>query len=75
MTELAKPLSRRTRGAYCVLYRHARPIIVTLAVGDLLEFRESGRRQRGQLPVDVAFRHAVHLAARAAKANKRRAKA
>lgn len=66
MTELHKPIRRRTRRSYNVLYcsgNKARAIVVTLAPGDLLEFRESGRRTSWQLPIDSAFRYAVRLRA------------
>ena len=62
MTELLKPVTRRTRTAYSVLYktpRHARQIVVTLQPGDLIEFRERGRRCRWRLPIESAFRYAV----------------
>lgn len=71
MTTLDKPVTRRTRGAYAVLYRQPRQIVTTLAPGDLLEFRESGRRQKWLLPIDAAFRQAVSNAARAAAAERR----
>lgn len=63
MTTLAKPVTRRTRGAYAVLYLKPRAIVVSLAEGDLLEFREAGRRQKWTLPIDAAFRYAVRLKA------------
>lgn len=47
MTELNKPVRRRTRRRYSVLYvgdRKARQIVVELQPGDMLEFRELGRR-------------------------------
>lgn len=73
MTTLARPVTRRTRGAYAVLYRQPRPIVVTLAEGDLLEFRESGRRTKWTLPIDTAFRQAVRVKA-IADASDRRAR-
>ena len=52
-------VTRKTRGSYRVLYSEPRPIVVRLAPGDLLEFREHGRRQTWSLPVDLAFKLAV----------------
>lgn len=63
MTGLHKPVSRRTARKYAVLYREQRPIVVTLLPGDVLEFRESGRRDRWHLAVDSAFRYAVRAKA------------
>ena len=59
-------VTRRSRQLYCTLYagaRNARSIVVSLREGDLLEFRELGRRGRWHLPVDAAFRYAIRLAA------------
>ena len=70
MTTLTKPVTRRTRGAYAVLYPRPRQIIVTLAQGDLLEFREAGRRARFPLPIDAAFRQAVRVKAVAEMADR-----
>ncbi len=63
MITISKPVTRRTRGAYAVLYRQPRPIVVSLAVGDLLEFREAGRRTKWTLPIDAGFRYAVRVKA------------
>lgn len=71
MTPMQKPVHRVTRGAYRVLYSQPRQIVVTLAPGDLIEFREHGRRQRWALPVDSAFRQAVRNAALAVAREKR----
>lgn len=62
---------RRTRGSYCVLYTKPRQIVVSLDRGDLITFRESGRRQAWSLNADTAFKYAVRLAAFAAAAQKR----
>ena len=62
---------RRTRGAYSVLYSKPRRIVVALEQGDLITFRESGRRQKWILPSDAAFKYAVRLAAFAAAREKR----
>jgi hypothetical protein len=64
-------VKRRTRGAYSVLYRKPRRIVVSLDQGDLIVFRESGRRQTWCLNADTAFKYAVRLAAFAAAAQKR----
>jgi len=71
MTDLHKPVTRRTRGAYRVLYSQPRAIVVTLAPGDLLVFRESGRRQTWVLPIDMTFKQAVRVKALADAAEKR----
>ncbi len=68
MTELNKPVRRRTRSAYSLLYiNQARKIVVELTPGDLLTFRELGRRARWHLPIESAFRIAVHRTAAAAQ--------
>lgn len=60
MTTLTKVIRRRTRHAYKVLYAGAaRPIVVSLEPGDVICFRESGRRHRWTLAIDRAFRQAV----------------
>jgi hypothetical protein len=75
VTTLRKAVRRRTARAYAVLYRSARPIVVTLLPGDVLEFREHGRRCRWLLAVDTAFKYAVRLKAFQDAAEKRRRKA
>lgn len=72
MTEINKPVSRKTRQPYAVLYAKARPIVVTIKPGDVLEFREHGRRSRWLLSIDTAFKYAVRLAALHEAAEKRR---
>lgn len=75
MTYLDRPVRRRTREAYPVLRPKAEKIVVTLAPGDLLVFRKERRRQTWSLPIEAAFRAAVHRqAARdaAEKKSKRR---
>ncbi len=77
MTELKKAVTRRTRHSYNVLYsgaRSARPIIVTLLPGDVLEFREFKRRERFVLAVDTAFKYAVRLKVLHDAAEKKRRK-
>lgn len=63
MTTLDRTVTRRTAGEYRVLYAKARPIVVSLAPGDMLVFRELGRRDRWTLPIATAFRIAVRAAA------------
>ena len=63
MTPTSKEVQRVTVKAYRVLYTKSRPIVVRLAQGDLLRFREKGRRLRFDLPIDVAFGIAVKAAA------------
>jgi len=63
MTNLEKQISRRTRGAYAVLRAgHPRQIVLTMAPGDLLIFREAGCRTKFTY---AAFRNAIHAKARA----------
>jgi hypothetical protein len=60
MTPLTKPVRRITRHPYTVLYTsEARPIVVSLEPGDVITFREAGRRQMWSLPIDRMFRQAV----------------
>lgn len=63
MTRVGRPVRRRTERAYAVLYAKPRPIVVTIAVPDVLRFREAGGRDQWELPIVEAFRHAVRLAA------------
>lgn len=60
MTNLERPVRRRTRKAYSVLRPKAEKIVVTLAPGDLLVFRKERGRQTWSLPIEAAFRAAVH---------------
>lgn len=59
MIELRRVLRRTTTGRYRILYQSARPIVVELMPGDVLTFREKGRKQRFHLPIEEAFRIAV----------------
>jgi hypothetical protein len=60
MTPLAKVVRRVTRRTYTVLYVHeARAIVVSLEPGDVITFRDSGRRQAWTLSIDRMFRQAV----------------
>ena len=75
MTDILKPVKRRTQGTYNVLYcsaRKARRIVVTILPGDVLEFREHGRRMRWHLAIDSAFKYAVRCKANAEVAEKHR---
>ena len=66
MTSLTKAVRRKTRRTYSVLYvSEARPIVVSLEPGDVITFRESGRRQVWSIPIYRAFRLAVREAAQA----------
>jgi hypothetical protein len=75
MTEIGKPVKRRTQGSYSVLYsspRKARRIVVSILPGDVLEFREHGRRLRWYLAIDSAFKYAVRCKALAGTAARRK---
>ena len=72
MTFLTKAVRRKTRSPYSVLYAgDLRPIIVSLEPGDIITFRESGRRQVWSVAIDRTFRQAVREAAQAARRKKR----
>ncbi len=74
MTSLTKVVRRKTRFSYTVLYTgEARSIVVSLEPGDVITFREAGRRQTWSLPIDRMFRQAVREAAQAER-QKRKAK-
>jgi hypothetical protein len=77
MTDISRPVKRRTAGTYSVLScspRKARRIIVSILPGDVLEFREHGRRLRWVLAIDSAFKYAVRCKALAEAAERRRRK-
>lgn len=61
MTNLEKPVHRKTRGAYSILYTRPEKIVVSLLPGDLLQFRNAGRRVKFTIPVDSVMRYAVRL--------------
>ena len=67
MTATDKPVQRVTRDTYMVLFpncrRKARHVVVRIAAGDLLRFREKGRRAWYDLPIAEAFGLAVKCAA------------
>lgn len=72
MTTTDKRVYRVTTQIYVTLYTKPRPIVVGVIRGDLLEFREKGRRARFLLPIDVAFRSAIRRHAFVEMAEKRR---
>lgn len=74
MTVLNKPLRRSTQSSYRVLFQKPRQIIVLLLPGDILGFKEKGRRSIFHLPIETAFRIAVREKARATAAEKKTAK-
>ena len=66
MTSLTKAVRGVTRRMYTVLYAgEARQIVVSLEPGDVVTFREAGRRQTWSLPIDRMFRQAMREAAQA----------
>lgn len=75
MTNLDRPVRRRTRDAYAVLRPKPERIVITLFPGDVLVFRKERGRQQWYLPIAVAFRSAIHRKAAhdaAEKKSKRR---
>ena len=75
MTSLTKAVHRKTRFPYAVLYAgKTRHIIVSLMPGDVITFREAGRRQVWSVPIDQVFRQAVRETARVSRQEKRRLK-
>lgn len=76
-TEINRPVRRRTQRSYNVLFvnpRKARKIVVEIQPGDVLEFREHGRKMRWHLSIDDAFKYAVRRQAAAEVAEKRKKK-
>lgn len=71
MTDLHRNVSRRTRAAYTVLFPRPARIVVTLAAGDVLHFRHERRRRTWALPIETAFRAAVHREAARTAAQKK----
>jgi hypothetical protein len=59
MTDTQKPVQRVTTRTYATLYRKARPIVVRIDQGDIIRFREKGRRQWFDLSIDQAFGIAI----------------
>jgi hypothetical protein len=75
MTSLTKAVRRKTRFPYAVLYAgNARSIIVSLEPGDVITFREAGRRQVWSVPIDQVFRQTVRDTAQAVRREKGRLK-
>jgi hypothetical protein len=75
VTTLTKAVRRKTLATYSVLYSgEGRPIVVSLEPGDVITFREAGRRQTWSMPIDRMFRQAVREAAQALRHEKRRQK-
>lgn len=60
MTNLLRPVRRRTCDAYPVLRPKPEKIVITLFPGDVLVFRCARRRQEWYLPIAAAFRTAVY---------------
>jgi hypothetical protein len=69
--KITKPVRRITKGSYSVLYVSARPIVVGIEPGDIIAFREKGRRAVFTVPIDVIFRQAVRAHAARVSAEKR----
>ena len=67
MTATNKPVKRVTELSYMVLFpncrKKARRVVVRVGKGDLLSFREHGRRTWYDLPIDQAFGLAVKATA------------
>ena len=75
MTSIEKPVFRVTRGAYPVLHHSSRrQVVVGLECGDVLTFREKGRRRRFSVPIDSAFRWAIRCQVEADRRQKREVK-
>lgn len=75
MTTLSRPVFRVTRGAYPVLHHSSRRAIVcSFEPGDVLTFREKGRRRRFSVPIEGAFRWAIKCQVEADRRQKREAK-
>jgi hypothetical protein len=72
MTSLTKAVRRKTRRTYSVLYvNEARPIVVSLEPGDVITFREAGRRHVWSVSIDRTFRLAVREEAQALRWEKK----
>jgi Leu/Phe-tRNA-protein transferase len=74
MISLNRPVRRRTRRSYSVLYSsEPRTIVVSLEPGDVITFREAGRRQTWSVAIDRIFHQAVREAAFAQRRERTRA--
>ena len=62
MTTTDRKVTRRTRYEYSVLYPKARPIVVSILPGDVIEFREHGRRSFENLRRHIATKHPAFVA-------------
>ena len=71
MTRLEKQVSRKTKFTYKVLYNQPREIIVSLTPGDVIEFREAGRKQRFSVEIHRVFSYAVRLHAESERSKKK----
>jgi Leu/Phe-tRNA-protein transferase len=72
MTSLDRPVRRVTRRRYPVLYSsEPRAIVVSLEAGDVITFREAGRRQTWSVAIDRIFRQVVREAALAQRQERR----
>ena len=75
MTTLDKSVFRVTRGAYPVLHhRKLRQIVIGFEPGDVITFREKGRRHRWSLSIDGAFKIAIRCQVEADRRAKKQAK-
>lgn len=59
MTSTERSVTRITRAAYSVLYPAPRQIVVSLGPGDVIRFREKGRREEWSVGVGEVFRWCV----------------
>ena len=64
MTEITKPLSRRTRSPFA---HYRKRIIVILETGDVIGMRFEGTRTVYRAPIDSIFRHLAQWHANSAK--------
>ncbi len=63
MTTTRSKVTRRTVDKYAVLYPRPREIVCSIEPGDVLSFREAGRRAVFRISIQTAKRYAVQLAA------------
>lgn len=71
MTELNKPVTRRTR----LPHRRGRRLVVTMLPGDVIELREERTRTAFYLTIGAAFDVAVKMYVAAKRAEKRKGRA
>jgi len=60
MTSTDKPVSRVTRAAYRVTHSDERQLVVQIGPGDVLTFREKGRRATWSITIPDAFRGVLY---------------